>query len=382
MSQAGSLRGSGSGIIQTIAGDTGSITGANVTIYTNNGNILSNAGKTVLFENSGTVSQLKVTDVNLNTLIGYNLGIGAISGINNTGFGAAGFNSLSSGSRNTGLGVGLAAALTSGSANIFVGFSPASNLTTGGNNIIIGSNSSGDAYTGNESNNIIFDNVGVVGDNNTIRIGTVTEQTRNFQAGITGITVAASAPTAIASTGQLSSLGFGTAGEVLTSGGTGVSPSWQAGSATTVNFKAYQSAPATKTASSTAEVIVCDQIITNVGSGYNGATGVFTCPVSGFYVFSAVVYLNKITSAVGATNVLLAFTGNAESLRLCSYGIGATVNSINFIPSVSWSMQMTAGDTVYIQPYIDGAGTYEVYGAALSSLSFSTSTTFSGALIA
>ena len=37
MSQSGSIKGSGgSGLIQTIAGDTGSITGANVTIYADN----------------------------------------------------------------------------------------------------------------------------------------------------------------------------------------------------------------------------------------------------------------------------------------------------------------------------------------------------------
>jgi len=51
---------------------------------------------------------------------------------------------------------------------------------------------------------------------------------------------------------------------------------------TTVMFSAYLDHQVT---ASPRDVIVFNQITTNVGNGYNPSTGVFICPVSGYYVF-------------------------------------------------------------------------------------------------
>src|ERR1700743_1034600 len=89
MSQSGILRGinggGGGGGISTIHGDVGSITGSVVTIYADN--TANNSGSTVLFNNSGTVSTLNVTDDIGNTFIGTLAGNISVSGIANTGLG-------------------------------------------------------------------------------------------------------------------------------------------------------------------------------------------------------------------------------------------------------------------------------------------------------
>ena len=37
-----------------------------------------------------------------------------------------------------------------------------------------------------------------------------------------------------------------------------------------------------------AETVIYDRVFTNIGSGYNSATGIFTCPTSGIYVFEVI----------------------------------------------------------------------------------------------
>lgn len=312
--------GSGGGGITTINGDTGSVTGTNVTVFTNNSTILS--GATAKFINSGTVSTLRLSDDSLNTLLGVNCGNPTVSGSENTGYGSTCMQNLSSGTLNTAYGsrtlrditsgfsntafglaalqsctsgnsncafgesalqnnygqgnssfgfqsiigigpgeynatFGLAAGrdISSGNYNTYLGYASGiktnigvanigigsialANLTTGSYNIAFGENSGG-ALTSSESSNILLSNAGVIGESNTARIGTT--GTGNNQvssmhiAAITGVTVSASAPVAIDANEQMSSLGFGTALQVLTSNGAGVSPTWQPSSVSTVS---------------------------------------------------------------------------------------------------------------------------------------------------
>lgn len=167
-----------------------------------------------------------------------------------------------SGVNNTGIGISAAAALTSGVANVAVGRSALFSETTGNNNSIVGalagtflntstnnsvvgasslglattatSNTaigshalsslltgqeniaigylSANNYTGSESDNIIIGNAGVIGENNTLRIGTqgsgLGQQNTCFIAGIVGNTVSNQQSVVINSvTGQL---GIGT----------------------------------------------------------------------------------------------------------------------------------------------------------------------------
>lgn len=160
-----------------------------------------------------------------NVCLGQEAGNG-INGANNISIGFQSMFGSSTTSNSICIGFETGRSLSSGTGNVAMGILSMNSLSSGSENTILG-NQSGQSYTSSESNNILLGNgvSGVVGENQTIRIGST--QTRAFCAGITGVTVASSAPAAINSLGQISSLGLGTSGEVLTSNGAS-SPTWQA----------------------------------------------------------------------------------------------------------------------------------------------------------
>lgn len=174
-----------------------------------------------------------ITQGGSNTFIGSGCGTLTTIGILNTAVGQGALGTYTTGGDGSGsnacLGASSLSALTTGINNTACGTDSLSVITTGIYNIAIGYGA-GRSHTVADSSNIDIGNSGTVGDSNTIRIGTQGsgsgQHNRAFVAGVTGVTVAASAPVGINSSGQLSSLGFGTSGQVLVSGGAGVSPSW------------------------------------------------------------------------------------------------------------------------------------------------------------
>lgn len=195
MSQAGALSGSGGGgtTVQTINGDTGSVTGPIVT-FTG-----VNAGASIRFSGSGTTMSLNATDANNNTFLGLLSGNTTVTGQQNTGIGEAAALGLTSGGQNTIVGAAAGGSLTTGSTNSFFGFAAGGQLTTGGNNTLLGAQAgnnlktgtaniligrqAGTNYTGAESANILIRNIGVLGESNIIRIGTFGVQTATYLAG-------------------------------------------------------------------------------------------------------------------------------------------------------------------------------------------------------
>jgi hypothetical protein len=105
-------------------------------------------------------------------------------GIGNTAYGAVALLTNTTGVENTANGEGALALNTTGSRNIALGIAAGNRLTTGDNNIDIG-------------------NVGVAGEANTIRIGTVATHTATFIAGISGKTAAAGIPVIVNANGKL-----------------------------------------------------------------------------------------------------------------------------------------------------------------------------------
>jgi trimeric autotransporter adhesin len=117
-----------------------------------------------------------------NTAIGSAALANNTTGINNTAIGSAALFNNTTGINNTAIGIAALGNNTSGLNNIALGFA-AGHLTTGDHSIDIG-------------------NDGVVGESNTIRVGTEGFQTRTFVAGIYGRAVSGT-PVKVNSSGQL-----------------------------------------------------------------------------------------------------------------------------------------------------------------------------------
>lgn len=245
----------GTGVGETITGNVGgaiSPSAGNWNLVTSNSTIKVEGASSTLTLNCNPASNNLCIGTSLPALSGGignvvfgNIGSGAsiTSGVTNVIVGAQCGTALTTASSNVLMGNSSGAALTTGSNCTAIGDSSLNKFTSGavsaGSNVAIGSKSlfnlvsgtfntcigtnSGTSLTTNDSNNIIIGNSGTAGDISTIRIGT--GQTKNFQSGINGITVTGSLVN-VASTGQLGSIASGSVGQLLSSGGAGVSPLW------------------------------------------------------------------------------------------------------------------------------------------------------------
>lgn len=195
---------------------------------------LTSATNNVIF---GATSGSSITSGSANTIIGNTTANSLTTGINNVVIGSGALATSTNIKNSVVIGAGALGSYTTLATtqglNTVIGYTAGTSLTQGEFNTLLGY-SAGSNYTGSESSNILIRNVGTAAENNTLRIGTGGAGSgtisRAFIAGITGVTVSASAPVAVDTNGQLSSLGFGTASQVLTSNGAGSSPTWQAAS--------------------------------------------------------------------------------------------------------------------------------------------------------
>lgn len=214
--------------VTTINGDSGSITGATVSIISN---LAANAaGATVKFTNSSTTSTLSLVNASDTITIGRVAGNATMTGTQNVGIGTACFNSLTSGGNNAALGfisqqfcstgiqnvsVGYSALHTNstGNSNTAIGYQALSGLTAADSNTSVGSGTlqalltgtsniaigvlGGSNYTSSESSNILIGHAGIVGESNVMRIGTngvgINQISSTYIAGITGVTVTGTA---------------------------------------------------------------------------------------------------------------------------------------------------------------------------------------------
>lgn len=125
-----------------------------------------------------------------NVAIGYTAADNITTGSANVVIGGSSGNALTTGTGNTILGASLGNSITTGSFNTFIGYLGTDAISTGDYNILFGDTAN--YQTGTESSNIIINNDGVNGENNTIRIGQqgggANQQNRCFVAGIRGVT--------------------------------------------------------------------------------------------------------------------------------------------------------------------------------------------------
>src|SRR5256886_3249699 len=138
---------------------------------------------------------------NANTFLGDEALFSNTTGFDNTATGLNALFSNTEGVSNTADGVGALNANTTGGADVANGDQALFNNTTGSGNIAVGVNAGFNLTTGD--NNIDIGNVGVAGEFQTIRIGTVGTQTRTFIAGISGTAVSGGVAVRVNSSGKL-----------------------------------------------------------------------------------------------------------------------------------------------------------------------------------
>jgi hypothetical protein len=146
-----------------------------------------------------------------NSVEGGNTGIGWVvlrnltSGIHNTGVGNSSLTSITTDSYNTAVGDGSLQFITAGTTyNTGMGYLCMQNMTGGSNNTALGFypiSGCGSNYTGSESNNILINHPGVLGESNVMHIGVsgsgASEIDTTYIAGIYGSTVNAGTGTAV-----------------------------------------------------------------------------------------------------------------------------------------------------------------------------------------
>lgn len=123
----------------------------------------------------------------------------------NCSFGYTSMTGSGAGTQNSCFGAASGAIITSGSFNSCFGVNSGLNLLTGDYNLLLGQNA-GANYNGAETRNICLDNLGVTGESNYIRIGSVGTHTACSIAGIFGVTVAASSAVLIDANGVLGTI--------------------------------------------------------------------------------------------------------------------------------------------------------------------------------
>jgi len=278
---------SGSAVGETITGDTGgalSPTAGNWNIKANpTSSTLPTSGSSVSFSGLGSTLSLSTTDANNNTLIGLQCGNATLSGTFQTGLGYGVLNQIGTGVYNVGLGF-----------------------------------RSGYNYTGSESSNIMINNMGVLGESHVIRIGTQgnnnAEQNTCYIAGITGVAVSnLNVVTINTSTGQLgsqaaanvgtvtqfdvlvggsggaiASVGPGSAGQILQSGGAAANP-------------AYSTATYPATATGTGTILRAD------GTNWAATTATYPATTTSQQILystaaNVVGQLTTANSSIAATN--------------------------------------------------------------------------------
>jgi hypothetical protein len=142
----------------------------------------------------------------------------------------------------------------------------------------------------------------------------------------------------------------GTSGQVLTSNGAGVAPTYQAAAGGfTTQFVAYKDADTTNaTGDGTFVTLACNQTASNNGSNYNTGTFTYTAPSTGLYYFSWQVTFTNLAS--GHTSGVTELVTTAQTYYFNYVNPFATQNAGSSAVTLgsSFLVPMTASDTALI----------------------------------
>lgn len=325
-----------------------------------------------------------------NIAIGTQSLVNVDTGNSNIGLGVANGNTITSGGANILIGYGVLPSAGgscsnnilignsagniyngSGGANIGIGINALNNLNTGGNNLVIGENA-GTNYTTTESSNILLGSLGVLNDNNILRIGIqgtgTNQQNQCYIAGILGNTVGNPEVVTIDSvSGQMGVLPAGTfadiyltdsgnaspvAGILSIVGGSNINTSG-ATNVVTVNLNNTVSISGSFTAGTTSG------FITSQTGDISATAGNFNLPNTNSSATQGVIKFNSTRwiSNFGTNNT---FVGkNSGSLTASAFGtdnIGVGVNTLNHLTDSFANIAIGTGSLQNVDNGASGTG--------------------------
>ena len=306
----------------------------------------------------GTQALLRLTTGTSNTAVGTATGYRITSGTQNVSVGTFSLFTNVIGDANVAIGYN-ALGLATTSGNTALGNETLTALTTGDNNIAIGS-AAGDAYT-DESDNIAIGNIGQAADAGVIRIGDSGLINLNYQAGITGVTVA-NPPTKkvmqVGIDGQLGEVALFSSDNTVVITETPGQINFQAsggggGSGNPFAFSYSLPSSTANVVGNTAQVyqfgttVVLNKIFDTTGGAFFPGDGVggratFTAPLSGKYYLYAQACGRQgasalSTSAVGIVTPTDTFIGYIDL---------STLNTVNNLNSCAIVVSLNMGDVV------------------------------------
>lgn len=314
-------------------------------------------------------------------------------GTSNVFIGSAG-NLTLTGMNNLAQGLNSGHDLDGANNNTFYGVGSASQLVDGDNNIALGFGAASD-WTGIESDNIAIGNVGVAGDENTMRLGTSGSGAREIDttyiAGVFANTASLNANNgvAIVDVNDLVKMTRGVDGQVLIGANGSVGPVW-ANLTSNFNTIAISNGPGTinlevaagPTAVNCAFLAQNTPNLTNitgdgtvytygttqdlveifdVGNNFNPATGVFTAPADSQYYLEITIDLTNIdadgsndasTATAQIITTARTYTWNYSPSAYGNGGSGVTNATISFQQIVD----MSSGDTATFTISTDNSG--------------------------
>jgi hypothetical protein len=284
----------------------------NVAVGCNAGEQLSTGSNNVLI---GVCAGDTITTGTQNTFIGSasgGLAAGTSEGNTGLGFSALGGGVLA-GAYNTAVGNNAGLSLTSGAINTLVGYSAGSAITTGGSNTLVG------RYAGTAAlaNNVVLsDGAG------TIR----------FQSNASGAI----------SLGTGGS--YGTAGQILVSGGSGAAPTWSTSASVPANYGSFlRTTTQTNVGGATGQAVIFDTTVASNNFSIVGGTQI-TAAVAGTYTIVATYQVAKTDTGTDDINVW--FKKNGTNVPNSAFNLTLVGNNAAQLATTPWIITLAAGDQI------------------------------------